>query len=259
MSARNNSRYVKSAPKPFCKVCQDAGKTEKEYTSHFVKSDPGPNGKVVCPTLLAQECRFCFEHGHTAGYCPAIAANKKAEEKSLKLAAQREAIEKKQVTKPVVVKTSINAFAALDESSDTEEPEVKVSKKVTKSTTKAPIVATKVVTAKEDFPALSSNTKTVTATPLMTGYASAAAKTPEEYETARYEQQLIVNSMKRQMPPIKTQMVSRQVADEEWDANSDSEDSWEEAAVAPTPTPRPVFKVSLLDWAATVDSDDEDW
>ena len=91
----------------------------------------------------------------------------------------------------------------------------------------------------------------------MTGYASAAAKTPEEYETARYEQQLIVNSMKRQMPPIKTQMVSRQVADEEWDANSDSEDSWEEAAAAPTP--RPVFKVSLLDWAATVDSEDDDW
>ena len=120
MSARKTTNYVKSAPKPFCKVCQDAGKTEKEYTSHFVKSDPGPNGKVVCPTLLAQECRFCFEHGHTAGYCPAIAANKKAEEKSLKLAAQREAIEKKQATKPVVVKKTTNVFAALDESSDTE-------------------------------------------------------------------------------------------------------------------------------------------
>jgi hypothetical protein len=55
--------------KPFCKVCKDAGCSEPEYTSHFVKDQPGPNGKVVCPTLLNQSCRICGEKGHTSSYC----------------------------------------------------------------------------------------------------------------------------------------------------------------------------------------------
>ena len=50
-------------------MCRDAGKTEKEYTSHFVKDQPGPNGKVVCPTLLNQACRICGKTGHTSSYC----------------------------------------------------------------------------------------------------------------------------------------------------------------------------------------------
>lgn len=58
-----------TAATPFCKVCRDAGKTEKEYTSHFVKDQPGRNGKVVCPTLLNQSCRICGNTGHTSSYC----------------------------------------------------------------------------------------------------------------------------------------------------------------------------------------------
>ena len=68
--------YNKTAPAtsttaatPFCKVCRDAGKPEKEYNSHFVKDQPGPNGKVVCPTLLNQACRICNKTGHTSSYC----------------------------------------------------------------------------------------------------------------------------------------------------------------------------------------------
>lgn len=75
-SIRNNkmssySATSSTAPKtkPLCVVCRDAGKTEKEYTSHFVKDQPGPNGKVVCPTLLNQACRICGETGHTSSYC----------------------------------------------------------------------------------------------------------------------------------------------------------------------------------------------
>ena len=55
---------------PFCKVCYDAGLSIKEYTSHFVKDQPGPNGRVVCPTLLAQKCLICGIPGHTSSYCP---------------------------------------------------------------------------------------------------------------------------------------------------------------------------------------------
>jgi hypothetical protein len=58
------------AATPFCKVCRDAGKSEKEYTSHFVKNQPGPEGKVICPTLLSQTCRICHNYGHTSSYCP---------------------------------------------------------------------------------------------------------------------------------------------------------------------------------------------
>jgi len=55
---------------PFCKVCYDAGLPTENFTSHFVKDQPGPNGIVVCPTLLAQKCLICGVPGHTSSYCP---------------------------------------------------------------------------------------------------------------------------------------------------------------------------------------------
>ena len=54
---------------PYCKVCHDAGCSRTEYTSHYVKDQPGPDGKVVCPTLLNQACRICGKNGHTSSYC----------------------------------------------------------------------------------------------------------------------------------------------------------------------------------------------
>lgn len=56
----------------FCNVCKQAGKSEEMYTSHYVKDQPGPNGVVVCPTLLSQNCRYCGDIGHTPKYCPKI-------------------------------------------------------------------------------------------------------------------------------------------------------------------------------------------
>ena len=71
-SSRNTSSSSTTgrAPTSFCKVCRDAGRPESEYTSHFVKDQPGPNGKVVCPMLLNQACRICENPGHTSSYCP---------------------------------------------------------------------------------------------------------------------------------------------------------------------------------------------
>lgn len=62
--------WVGPANKPFCKVCYDAGLPVADYTDHFVKDQPGPDGKVVCPTLLAQKCLKCGVAGHTSSYCP---------------------------------------------------------------------------------------------------------------------------------------------------------------------------------------------
>lgn len=70
MSYTRNSNKTAATAKPFCKVCYDAGLPTEQVTSHFVKDQPGPNGKVVCPTLLAQKCLICGTPGHTSSYCP---------------------------------------------------------------------------------------------------------------------------------------------------------------------------------------------
>ena len=59
---------------PVCKVCRDAGKQEKVWNSHWVRDRPG--GKVICPTLLNQECRYCHKLGHTPSFCPILIAQK---------------------------------------------------------------------------------------------------------------------------------------------------------------------------------------
>ena len=69
-NCRNTATTANKAATPFCKVCYDAGLPTEQFTSHFVKDQPGPNGKVVCPTLLAQKCLICGIPGHTSSYCP---------------------------------------------------------------------------------------------------------------------------------------------------------------------------------------------
>jgi hypothetical protein len=244
MSSRNNKQQ-QPVKKPFCKVCQDAGKSESEYTNHYVRSMPDRNGKttVTCPTLLATECRYCFELGHTTKFCPVIAVNKKEEVRKVEQAKRKEAEEKKPA-KSVATKPK-NVFAALDISSDSEE-EKPVVAKVTKNETKK-------VAIKGEFPALCASTISA---PVMSGWASVAAKTAEQYENEKYEQQLIANSMKRQMPPMKTVVSVPQVKQiwEDYDSGDDYEVAYLEAAAAVKITK----KASELNWAMSDDSD-EDW
>jgi hypothetical protein len=69
-SSRKTSATSYANATPFCKVCCDAGLPADKYNSHYVKDQPGPNGKVVCPTLLSQRCLICGVPGHTTRYCP---------------------------------------------------------------------------------------------------------------------------------------------------------------------------------------------
>jgi hypothetical protein len=71
MSCKQSNKTTK-----FCKVCHDSGKTEKEYTSHFIRETPSPSAKITCPTLLSQECRYCFKSGHTVKYCTVLLEQK---------------------------------------------------------------------------------------------------------------------------------------------------------------------------------------
>ena len=110
------SRNV-SAKKPYCKVCHDAGKPEREYTNHMLKDR---NGKTTCPTLLNTECRFCHKLGHTAKFCDAPKKNEKKEKKEKKRSEY-----KPKTQKTVNPKTNIsNKFQGLsnDDDSDDEVP-----------------------------------------------------------------------------------------------------------------------------------------
>ena len=152
----NNRNQRNSAPparKPYCKVCHDAGKPESDYTSHYVRSLPDRQGntKVICPTLLNTECRYCYEFGHTSKFCPSLAARQKADERNRR---EEERNTRIAVKKPVVQpkQTHFGGFNALCCDSDEEEE-------------KKPVV-------KEEFPALGAPSQRVNTT----SYASAAAK-----------------------------------------------------------------------------------
>jgi hypothetical protein len=114
--ASKNSSSV--ALKKYCKVCHDAGKSESEYQSHFIRENTNPNSKVVCPTLLSLECRYCSKKGHTVKYCKFL-------EKDKKLSSRRqENIINNQTNKDKVKdKQSNNIFDNLDSDSEEEEDE----------------------------------------------------------------------------------------------------------------------------------------
>lgn len=128
MSYNNRKQSV---AKKFCKVCQDAGKSESEYTSHFVRDSPGPNGKVICPTLLSQNCRGCGINGHTYKYCPLIKQNMKEDRREQRWKQSEEKLvqsvkvpqEKKEV-KEIVVKSGKYASILMSSSSDEEDDDV---------------------------------------------------------------------------------------------------------------------------------------
>jgi len=128
MSAiRTNKSTTAFGKKPFCKVCFDAKKPESEYTSHFVRSLPDMNGKtiVTCPVLNATECRYCYNFGHTAKFCPVLEENKKKEKKAKSVAIKAEKaaeallVEDRSILRNLSV-TYKGKFAGLNNDSDDE-------------------------------------------------------------------------------------------------------------------------------------------
>jgi protein nanos 1 len=105
------SRSIQSN-KPFCKVCKDAGKSESEYTSHYVKNR---DGVVTCTTLLSQNCRYCGEAGHTVKFCQVL---KKRERESRAPPPPPAKIVVPAAEKPKIFR---GGFAALASDSDSED------------------------------------------------------------------------------------------------------------------------------------------
>ena len=60
---------IRPVGKRFCKFCWDRGRPTSECFSHYVKDKKGPDGQIVCPVLLEEECMRCGMVGHTPRYC----------------------------------------------------------------------------------------------------------------------------------------------------------------------------------------------
>jgi hypothetical protein len=261
------SRNNNSAKKPYCKVCHDAGKSESEYTSHWVKSLPDRNGKsnVTCPTLLSNECRYCFKLGHTAKFCPVLVQNKKDKERSERQVTRREEEAQKKVK--VEKLKPVRGFMALHEdSSDTEEEELKVS-------TLRNIVV-------EEFPALGAQMKTMAVQlpsvkpEAKTGWVHALAKpkpNPEKVANDIFLAKIEERSMIKQLPqsalkskpdlkpkPVIEWKPTLRASDMNWADLSDSDSDDDEVEVAPGP-PMPYQQSSLTRGWTTRGFDDEDW
>ena len=95
----------------YCKVCHDTGKDEKTYTSHYVRETPDPSSRIVCPTLLSMECKYCYKKGHTVKFCKVI------KNRSNKLNTSTRPMEVKPV-KQSAERVSSNMYALLDVDDD---------------------------------------------------------------------------------------------------------------------------------------------
>ena len=205
---------TKSGVKPFCKVCHDAKKSESEYTSHSVRS---ADGKVTCPTLLSQNCRYCHENGHTVKFCTILADKKKEEEHPKP--------QMKKVEKKVNNHKQQNTFAVLsaDYESDNEEKKEKIQKN-----TKNIKIQNKV----EDFPSLGTSMKQAPQQKQIAfSYALMASKTIDEYNMEQHERKIKERAQKRMMPPIvKTQssFVKRSWVEMMDESESEGEDEYED-------------------------------
>ena len=265
---------------PFCKVCFDAGKSEKEYSNHYVRSAPGPEGKVVCPTLLSQQCGYCLNSGHTPKFCPVLAAEKAAEEKAIKQAARREALEKREVEKKTPTKAAHSlkktGFAAAFGSDSDSETEQKVSKKVSKkvaTVSVAPVpkpvsavsVAVKTRPAQkiDEFPALNA-----TIQPVKTAAAAAPSGQRPAFMSAinKIYPELVVAATTPKIETVKPPMAKLvrnkpQEAVEEYLEPRPSEFTMSDFIEAAAICQRPKFLASEMNWAMEdSDSDsDEDW
>jgi len=59
----------------FCLFCKRQGKSEEEYSSHFLRETKDPTSKYTCPEILQVQCSNCFNngryhYGHYLNQCP---------------------------------------------------------------------------------------------------------------------------------------------------------------------------------------------
>jgi len=141
--SHRNTKPTNVVRKPCCKVCKDSGKSESEYSSHWPKDS---DGKTVCPTLLAQDCRYCGDAGHTVKYCKVLERDNAIKEKRQKQEERVRRIQAHEVAskpKSLAAVATTGRFAMLMDDDSDESP-----RSPKRAEKKAP------APQKEEFPAL---------------------------------------------------------------------------------------------------------
>lgn len=168
--SNNNQSQIYVARKPCCKVCKDSGKQESVYTSHYVKDK---SGRVTCPTLLSQECRYCFKAGHTLKFCPIL---KEKQEHQSKPSSISRPISKSAVPEKKEIKKS-NVFAYLDFNSDDSDNESELT-----------------INQDEEFPTLSASKPATASIQIQNqfSYASIASKPKPQVEQITEKKAILI-------------------------------------------------------------------
>jgi|LakMenEpi03Aug12_release.lakeMendotaPanAssembly.Ray.scaffolds.fasta_scaffold400563_1 hypothetical protein len=263
-SSKSSTALGKSATaiskKPFCKVCQDAGKPESEYTSHFVRTLPDINGKsiVTCPVLNSTECRYCCQLGHTTKFCPVLEKNEKRNKKDNYAAVQYQKSEQRiaAISPSTAENKYRGAFAALDCENNETQNNTQVKKDIP-------------ITKKNDsFPALESKQTSTLVAPSAGVWASIAAKPalpqikqevkPEVKPVGKPElkpyfkpelKPYLKQEVKQEVSEFLKQQVKKASAAKSWADESDTDDD-DDYDIVEAPPP------SLV---STADENDEDY
>jgi hypothetical protein len=61
--------------KPNCPHCQNLGLDSK----HWLRKNADAGSEIMCPVLLATECKYCHKTGHNVSKCSRLLAKKKAD------------------------------------------------------------------------------------------------------------------------------------------------------------------------------------
>lgn len=211
MSNNNSNQYAK---KPFCKVCFDAGKAD---TAHFIRKTPDPKSQVTCPTLLALECRYCFQHGHTVKYCTVLKQQDKEDHKNKRVILNNQT----PTQTPSQTKNS-NKFAVFEDEDDLEqlqqlEQQQICEQRIQQFPTLATNTLNTLATQSQQFPTLSTkmlatNTISNTTTNKWAAMASVAANKP-------------IPIIKQHAPIItKQEPINTKWADDDYDDEDEDED-----------------------------------
>jgi len=239
-----------------CKVCEHAGKSAEIVKSHRVKDK---DGNVTCPTLLSQECRNCFQPGHTVKYCPILIERNAEEEKEIKRKVKEaEILERtqsqvaaaKEMTKQRL-EAAKGRFSALADDSDDERPMQKsVSAPMQKS---EPVSAKKAEPVKDLWPELSPN---VTLRPHQQHFRTSFASKLMEPVQAKAP---AIPYLKKEIPKktttetATTAAAALAITDADFDEQAPAVVYWRQFAPG---------EVNTMNWAdveSDSDSDDEEW
>jgi hypothetical protein len=256
----NTKSYAKKSQEAnkCCNFCLNAGQPESVYRSHFLRASPEPGSKVVCPLLLATECNYCYQPGHTPKSCPVLKAqektNKRREFNAKK--ADQESIGRNAKPMPKV-KTNHGIFASLYESDD-EQEQVQKQEQVNETFSKEMFPALPNASFAA-LPSASRAAKVTTAPQCVSALKqicpglTVAAKMPEVFIPRPQVGKLVHKTLTEE----KDEFIKEYIESMSEDIDLDN-DIYEEAVDAFN---KKKYPASTINWAQSdsEDEDDEDW